>query len=401
MPPPLAGYRVVDLSRLAPGPFCTMVLADLGAEVVRVEEPAGGRRARMEEAQGVGGQDPQERRRRAAFAALNRGKRSITLNLKHPEARRVLYRLVERADVFVEGFRPGVVKRLGCDYDTLRAINPRLVYCSISGYGQDGPYAGLVGHDINYISVAGALGMIGPKGGPPSIPYNFLADYAGGGLMAALAIVTALLHRERTGQGQYIDIAMTDGVLYLMAQAVSEFFLSGQAPRPGEARLNGAAPYYNVYRCKDGRYISIGCIEPWFWENLCRALGREDFIPHQHNPDKHPEIFHAFREIFQTRTREEWWEYLRSQGDIAVAPVYTLDEVFRDPQVHHRGMVVEVGEEGGQKVRQVGIGPKLSLTPGRVGSPGPVPGQHTEEVLTELGYTPQQIQALRGQGALE
>lgn len=400
MPLPLEGYRVVDLSRLAPGPFCTMVLADLGAEVLRVEEPGGGRRSRAER-EYLGGQDPREMRRQAAFNAVNRGKRSIALNLKHPEAQRILHRLVERADVFVEGFRPGVVKRLGCDYETLKAINPRLVYCSISGYGQDGPYAGLVGHDINYISIAGALGMIGPKGGPPSIPYNFLADYAGGGLHAALAIVVALLHRERTGQGQYIDIAMADGVLYLMAQAATEFFLRGRVPRPGEMRLNGGAPYYNVYQCKDGRYISIGCNEPWFWENLCRALGREDFIPYQHNGEKYPEIFAAFREIFLTRTRDEWWEYLRSQGDIAVAPVYSLDEVVHDPQVRHRQMVVEVGEIEGEPVRQIGIGPKFSATPGRIGALGVGTGQHTEQVLAELGYTSPQIQALREQGAIE
>ncbi|MCS7207096.1 MAG: CoA transferase [Dehalococcoidia bacterium] len=399
MPLPLEGYRVIDLSRLAPGPFCTMVLADLGADVLRVEEPGGGRRTRME--RDLGGADAQAQRRQVAFNALHRGKRSIALNLKHPEAQRILHRLVERADVFVEGFRPGVVKRLACDYDTLKAVNPRLVYCSLSGYGQDGPYAGLVGHDINYISIGGALGIIGPQGGPPAIPYNLLADYAGGGLLAALAIVVALLHRERTGQGQYIDIAMTDGVLYLLAAVVSEYLLVGKVPEPGTMRLNGGVPYYNVYPCKDGRYISIGCIEPWFWENLCRALGREDFIPHQHNEATYPDIFSAFRQIFLTRTRDEWWAYLRSQGDIAVAPVYTLDEVMRDPQVRHRQMMVEVGQVNGETVRQVGIAPKFSATPGRIRSLGASPGQHTAQVLAELGYTSQQVQSLREQGAIE
>ena len=203
----LKGIKVVDLSRMAPGPFCTMALGDLGAEVIRVEEPGGGRMARERGA----GAEQAEVRRRAAFNALNRNKRSIALNLKHQDAQGVLHRLVEDADVFVEGFRPGVVSRLGCDYETLAEINRKLVYCSLSGYGQDGPYSDLVGHDINYISVGGALGVIGASEGPPIIPYNIIADYAGGGFHAAMAILAALMARQHTGRGQYVDIAMSDG----------------------------------------------------------------------------------------------------------------------------------------------------------------------------------------------
>ena len=190
------------------------------------------------------------------------------LNLKSPDAQSVLYTLCSSADVFVEGFRPGVVRKLGCDYDTIKAINDRLVYCSISGYGQSGPYRDLVGHDINYIGIGGALGVIGTPDGKPVIPYNIIADYAAGGMQGAIGIMAALMARDKTGQGQYVDISMTDGVAYMMAAMASEYFRAGIVPSPGTMMLNGGVPHFNVYRCKDGRYISIGCIEPWFG-NAC------------------------------------------------------------------------------------------------------------------------------------
>ena len=309
----LANIRVIDLSRMAPGGFCTMMLGDLGADVIRVEEPGGGRigKARMGRADTP---DEREQRRRAAFTALNRNKRSITLNLKEPQAQETLRRLCENADVFVEGFRPGVVQRLGCDYDTLSALNPRLVYCSISGYGQDGPYKNLVGHDINYISAGGALGMIGAEGGPPTIPYNLIADYAGGAMQAAIGILSALMARQHTGRGQYVDISMSDGVAYMLVASLSDYFANGAVPQRGLMSLNGGVPYYNVFECKDGKFLSIGCIEPWFWDALCHAVGREDFIEYQFDPARYAEISDAFREIFKTRTRDEWWDYLRDSA---------------------------------------------------------------------------------------
>ena len=395
----LANIRVIDLSRMAPGGFCTMMLGDFGADVIRVEEPGGGRigRARMGRSD-----DPDEReeRRRAAFTALNRNKRSITLNLKVPQARDVLRRLCENADVFVEGFRPGVAERLGCDYETLSALNPRLVYCSISGYGQDGPYKSLVGHDINYISTGGALGMIGSEGGPPTIPYNLVADYAGGAMQAAIGILSALMARHHTGRGQYVDISMSDGVAYMLVASLSEYFNTGAVPQRGLMSLNGGVPYYNVFECKDGKFLSLGCIEPWFWDALCRAIGREEFIEHQFDADKYPEIFDAFREVFKTRTRDDWWDYLRASGDVAVGRVFGVDELADDPQLRHRGMVQDVGEIDGVTVRQVGIGPKLSETPGSVRRLGPHIGQHTDEVLAELGYVAAEIASARETGAL-
>ena len=391
MPTALDGIKIIDLSRMAPGPFCTMVLGDLGADVIRVEEPGGGRMARER----ASAADAHEADRRAAFNALNRNKRSIALDLKSPDARRVLYRLVADADVFVEGFRPRVVSRLGCDYETLSEINPRLVYCSLSGYGQDGPYSNLVGHDINYISVGGALGVIGERGGAPVIPYNIIADYAGGGFHAATAILAALMARQHTGRGQYVDVAMSDGVMYMLAALLSDYFATGVIPTRGEAGLNGGMPYYNVYRCRDGRYISVGCIEPWFWATLCRALGRYDLIDGQFDPARAEPVQAELSAIFATRDRDDWWRELSAIDNIAVARVSTLDEVVADPQNTHRKMTVDAGQRNGETVRQVGIGPKLSDTPGSVRALGATTGQHTDAILAELGYAPAEIAALR------
>jgi crotonobetainyl-CoA:carnitine CoA-transferase CaiB-like acyl-CoA transferase len=383
---PLDDVRILDLSRLAPGPFCTMVLADLGADVLLIEPPAD---SRAGQGGGPAG-DP--------YNALGRNKRSIVLNLRDEEARAVFYKLAESADVVVEGFRPGVVQRLGVDYATLREKNARLVYCSLSGYGQSGPYAGLVGHDINYISIGGALSMIGWPDTPPAIPMNVIADFAGGGLHAAFAILAALHARERTGRGQFVDIAMSDGVLYLLAMAISGYFTTGRTPQRGQTVLNGSVPHYNVYQCKDGGWISLGSLEPHFWANLCRAMGREDFIRHQYDSAKRDEVFAHFRQQFLTRTRDEWFEVLK-ETDICVAPVLSLEEALANEHNLARDMVVEVDHAQG-RVQQVGIGPKLSETPGAVRSTTPMPGQHTEEVLTALGYDAAAVASLRARGAV-
>ncbi|MEJ5222791.1 MAG: CaiB/BaiF CoA-transferase family protein, partial [Tepidiforma sp.] len=254
----LDGIKVLDLSRLAPGPHCSMLLADFGADVTLVEAVPGA----SAKLGSTGLRRSEAAERAAAYNALGRGKKSIALNLKEEAARKIFYRMVEGADVVIEGFRPGVVKRLGVDYDTLSQINPRIICCSISGFGQTGPYANLVGHDINYIAIGGALGVTGRPGQPPAIPVNLLADFAGGGLTAAFAICLAIIAREKTGRGQNIDVGMSDGVLSLMTSAFSQYFSTGQPIRPGEYLLNGAAPFYNTYKCSDGRWFSIGSIEP-------------------------------------------------------------------------------------------------------------------------------------------
>lgn len=384
---PLEGIRVLDLSRYAPGPYCTMLLADLGADVIVVEEPPGvGRRVDAE----MNVSD-----RSKAFLPMGRNKRSVALDLKDERMREAFFRLVDRADVVVEGFRPGVAARLGVDYEAVSRRTPRAVYCSISGYGQTGPHANLVGHDLNYISLAGVLGMIGWPGQPPAIPLNIIADFAGGGLFAAFAILAALHARLRTGRGQYIDMAMSDGVLSLACLAASDYFASGTPPRPGEHYLSGVLPCYHVYATADDKWLSVACMEPWFWRNLCAALGCEQYGPEQFNAEKFPEVFDFLCRRFREKTRDEWFAELKGR-DICVTPVYGLDEAVADPHSAARAMVVEVEHPEYGTIRQIGVAPKFSDTPGRVRTPAPQPGQHTEEVLREIGYSAEEIARLIG-----
>jgi crotonobetainyl-CoA:carnitine CoA-transferase CaiB-like acyl-CoA transferase len=370
-----------------------MFLADLGADVIKVD-PGGGRAAMA-----ILPLAAEEEERRRAHNAEGRSKRSIVLNLKMEQARQVFYRLAEKADVIVEEFRPGVMKRLGVDYDTISKINPRIVYCSVTGYGQDGPYEQLAGHDINYLSVGGAEGMLGERGGRPMVIPNFIADYSAGGMQAAIGILAALMARERTGKGQHVDIAMTDGIVSLMHAEAMGYFASGQVPRTGDVLMFGGAPFYGVYQTKDGKFISIGAIEPYFFENLCRVVGKEDFVPHQWNREKWDEMASSFNEAFRTKTRDEWVK-LFWQTDTCAAPIYSLDEVFTDPQVLHRQMVVELEHPKLGKVKQVGISIKLSETPGGIRSLAPRPGEHTDEILLSAGYAKEEIEALKEAGAV-
>jgi alpha-methylacyl-CoA racemase len=396
----LEGIRILDLTHLAPGALCTMILGDLGADVVRIEAPpgVGGRGAGL-------GISPmgEEGRKRAAFDATNRNKRSVGLNLRSEQGREIFYKLAQTADVIVEGFRPGVVKRLKVDYETMKVINSRVIYCSLSGYGQDGPYSNLPGHDINYISIAGALNLIGTPDRPPVVPLNLLADFAGASLHGVIGIVAALVARDKTGVGQYVDIAYADGVISLLTWFISHYFFTGVMLNRGETWLHGAYPYYGVYETKDGKYFSFGCAEPWFWENLCRALGKEEYISycispehflHKPEGDKWEEVSSYLKRVLLTKTREEWFEFFRDK-DVPVGKVYTFDEVFSDPQVLHRKMVVEVEHPTLGKVRQPGIAVKLSETPGKIRRLAPIFGEHTEEILGELGYSQSQIADLR------
>ncbi|MBC8274792.1 MAG: CoA transferase [Chloroflexi bacterium] len=396
----LEGIKVLDLTHLAPGGLCTMILGDLGADVIKVEAlpGVGGRGA-------VIGLSPmgEEGRREAAFDALSRNKRSIGLNLKSDKGRDIFYQLAQTADVVVEGFRPGVVKRLGVDYEKIRSINPGIIYCSLSGYGQDGPYSNRSGHDVNYISMAGALSLIGSTDRPPVVPLNLLADFAGASLHGVMGILAALVARGKTGRGQHVDIAYTDGVITLLSWFVSNYFSRGIMFNRGETWLHGAYPYYGVYEAKDGKYVSIGCLEPWFWENLCRALGKEEYISycispehflHKPEGEKWEEISSCLKQVFLTRTRDEWFDFLIDK-DVPVGKVYTFDEVFNDPQVLHRQMVLEIDHPTLGKVKHPGIAIKLSETPGKVRSLAPIFGEHTDEILRELSYSKSQIEELR------
>jgi crotonobetainyl-CoA:carnitine CoA-transferase CaiB-like acyl-CoA transferase len=270
-----------------------------------------------------------------------------------------------------------------------------VIYCSVSGYGQDGPYADLVGHDLNYISLGGALGMTGWPGQPPAIPVNIIGDFAAGGLYAAFAVLTAVEARRATGKGQYIDMAMSDGVLSLANLAVSDYFTSGEPPRAGRYFLNGSLPCYNVYETADGKWLSIGCMEPWFWSKLCTRLGCEQFASVQFDAERFPEIFAFLRARFIEKNRDEWFTDLR-QDEICVMPVYELDEAVADPHNRAREMVVELEHPEFGAVQQVGIAPKLSETPGSVRSLSSRRGTHTAEVLREAGFSETDIEELSG-----
>jgi len=390
--PPLQGIRVLDLSRLAPGPFCTMVLADLGADVLMIEAPQ----------EGVSriswpSRNPPELDN--ALNPLRRNKRSLVLNLKDARGREIFHRLVPWADVVVEGFRPGVMARLGGDYATLSGINPRVILCSVTGYGQDGPYAQQVGHDINYISIAGMLGTTGWPGTPPAIPLNVLADFAGGGMHAAMAILAAVIARHTTGRGQHVDIAMTDGVMYLMATWVRSVLAGDGPPKPGQSLLNGALPQYNVYQTQDGGWISVGSLETKFWENLCRVMECGQFATQPFDPATLRQAREHFTARFKTKTRAEWMEIL-NRVEVCAAPVYGLDEALADPHNRARGMVTSGQHPTLGPVRQVGIGPKFSETPGSVRALAPREGEQTDAVLASLGYTAPQIADLRGAGVV-
>lgn len=383
---PLQGIRVLDLSRHAPGPYCTMLFADLGADVVMVEAPPGAAR-QIDEEMGIAD-------RTKAFVPMNRNKRSIGLDLKSEAGREACLRLAQKADIVVESFRPGVATRLGVDYEAMRRRNPGVIYCSVTGYGQTGPYAQLPGHDLNYISVAGTLGMIGWPDQPPAIPINVIADFAGGGLYAAFSILAALQSRNRTGDGQYIDMAMCDGVMSLACLAASDYYASGEPPRPGRYFLNGAYPCYNVYQASDGKWLSIGCMEPWFWKNLCEMLGCEQYTEHQFDEPYFPEIFAFLRRKIREKTRDEWFAEMAAR-EVCATPVYGIDEALEDPHNRAREMVATIEHPQYGKITQIGVAPKFSATPGRVRTLAPKRGENTEEVLREAGFTEEEIAKIR------
>ncbi|MBI2853857.1 MAG: CoA transferase [Chloroflexi bacterium] len=401
----LEGIKVLDLTRVGPGPFCTMVLADLGAEVIMIEAPAtvGARQSGL-------GQLVSDRagKRTAAHQPFNRNKKSVCLDLKSKDGRNVFYKLAQHADVVVEGFRPGAAERLGVSYETMRQQTPRAIYCSITGYGSDGPYHDLPGHDVNYISMAGALDLIGEADRKPIIPLNLLADFGGGGMSAAVGILAALIARNSLGKGQHIDISLTDSAIFLLTRYATQYLNDGVVLKRGELVNGGAYPYYNVYQTKDGKFLTIGCLEPWLWENLCRAIEREDLIPYHFEADhllhkgegkEWAMVASSLEQVFLTKTRDEWFEILK-QKDVPIGKVYSMDEVFNDPQVLHRGMVVEVERATEGKVKQVGIPIKLSDTPGKIRSLPPELGQHTEEILQGLGYGQDAINAMRCRGII-
>lgn len=382
----LSELRVLDLTRLLPGPYCTMMLADLGAEVIKVEEPGGGDYVRDF--------PPKIREEGVFFVAVNRNKKSITLNLRSNRGKQIFFELVKNADVVVEGFRPGVMDKLGVGYKALKEMNSGIIVCSISGYGQDGPFAQKAGHDWNYLSIAGISGFTGTKEGKPIMPGVQIADIGGGALQAAFCILAAVIGREKTGKGQYIDIAMMDGALAWVALYAGKYFIDGESPVPSREMITGQFACYNVYKTKDGRYMSLGALEPQFWSAFCKAVGRDDLVREQYTSGRRAdEVVAEVESIFAKHTREEWIELLRDV-DCCCEPVNNFDETFSHPQVLHRNMVVEMEHPTEGWIRMLNFPGKFSETPAKMKLPPPTLGQHTEDLLGELGITKEEIAEL-------
>jgi len=401
----LEGIRVLDLSTTGPGNFSTMILGDLGAEVILVAPPAtsDARVSATSYAKGEGSDTyhwSMTNALKILAGSLNRNKKSITLNLKATDARNIFYELAKGADVILDGFRPGVTERLGVDYQTIRKINPKIIYCSMSGYGYDGPYRDLPGHDINYTALAGALDMFGQRDGPPIVPMNIIADWSAS-LHVVIGILAALAARQKTGYGQFVEITYLESVLSLLNPFHYDYLNYGTVYRRGETAFNGANPFYDIYQTKDRKYFTIGCNEPQFWENLCRVLGRDDFIPHQFTQGaKKEEITSWLKETLLTKTRDEWFEFLKDKN-IPIGKVYSSDEVFNDPHIISRQIVVEIDHPTEGKIKHIGIPFRLSDTPGKIRSVAPEIGQHTQEILTEiLQYSKENVAKLKEQNII-
>jgi len=368
----LQGVTVLDLSRMLPGPYCSMILADHGAEVIAIE-------SRKFQSDGL------------FFNDLNRNKKHMSLNLKTEEGVDVFYKLVETADVIIEGFRPGVVKRLGVDYSSVKKHKSDIIYCSITGYGQTGELRDIVGHDINYLGRAGILSLIGEAEGTPCAPGVQFADIAGGSMNAAVGILLALYARERDGKGQYIDISMTDGMLGFLTLPYYFSKQTKRAPKPSDTMLSHRYACYNTYETADGRYISIGALEHRFWKNLCEVMQLKKYVTLQYDEEKRKEIIADLRKLFLEKKLEEW-NRLLSELEVCFAPVQNLQDVFVDSQFRERQMIVEKVRENGEVDYDFGIPVKMSRTPGQIRTEPENFGEGTRKILEELGYSEQRIE---------
>lgn len=374
----LEGVKVLDLSRMLPGPYCSMILADHGAEVIAIE-------------------DQRFKKDGLFFNDLNRNKRHMSLNLKTAKGKEIFFKLARQTDVILEGFRPGVVKRLGVDYQKVKEINPGVIYCSISGYGQTGAASNRVGHDVNYLSMSGVLGLIGEKDSLPSIPGVQIADIAGGAMNGAVGILLALYAREKTGQGQYIDISMTDGMLGFLGLPNYFSALTGKQPRVADTLLSHRYGCYNTYQTKDGRFISIGAVENRFWKILCDQFQRSDYISLQYDEEKREEIIAFLRQQFLTKTLAEWENELEKL-EVCYTKVQTMQEVFKDPLFRERGMVFDYTDSKGTERSSFGIPVKLSATPGSLRTVPDEFGESTRDVLLEAGYSEKEVDSFFSDG---
>jgi alpha-methylacyl-CoA racemase len=375
---PLSGVKVIELAGIGPGPFAAMVLSDMGADVIRVDRSVAAK-----------GGDPDDPPR----DILTRGRRSVALDLKHPDGVETLLKLVDSADVLVEGFRPGVTERLGFGPDVCLARNPRLIYGRMTGWGQDGPYAQAAGHDINYISLAGALHPMGRAGEPPPVPLNLVGDFGGGGMLLAFGIACALVEAKTSGEGQVVDAAMVDGSALLMTFIHGLKAMGLWSTERGTNLLDSGAPFYDVYECADGQWVSVGSIEPQFYAELVRLSGMEH-EPHQMARDDWPGMRDELTRVFKAKTREEWCALMEA-SDVCFAPVLSMDEAPHHPHNVARDTFVEVAG-----VQNPNAAPRFSRTPGGIQGPPAHAGQHTDDVLGEIGLSADDIDALRESGAV-
>ncbi|MEW6332641.1 MAG: CaiB/BaiF CoA-transferase family protein [Thermodesulfobacteriota bacterium] len=387
---PLKGLKVLDFTTLLPGPYATMVLSDLGADVLRIVSPS-----RPDLADFMPPCLPGTAIS-CATATLGRGKRSLAMNLKNPRAGAVVRKLLETHDILIEQFRPGVMGKFGLDYDTLKSINPSLIYCSLTGYGQTGPMKHRAGHDINYLARSGVAACSGRKDTGPCLMGIQIADVASGSNNAIIGILAAVVHRQKTGEGQHVDVSMTDGVIAFNALAGAAYLADGAEIRHEEGMLNGGS-LYDYYETKDGEYLSFGGLEPQFFAAFCQTIGRSDLIAGGIAPPDLPRVKGEVRAMLRTKTLAEWMA-LFAKVDACVEPVLGLGEALRDPHVQARGLVVEVSLPGGGTVKQLGHPIRYSATPPEYRSVGVPAGTHTGEVLRELGYDESEIDAFAKTG---
>ncbi|MCL4487223.1 MAG: CoA transferase [Chloroflexi bacterium] len=383
----LEGIRILDLSRLLPGPYCTMLLGDLGAEVVKIETPGIGDYMRMIppflEDSSTGETIS------TAFVMVNRNKKSVALNFRNARGKEVFKRLAKGADVILETFRPGAVDRWGIGYEAMQAINPSIVYCSLRGYGQTGPYRTRAGHDLNYLALTGILAANGAPGGPPIPPAVQVADLSGG-MLAAVSILAALVGRSKTGEGQYLDVSLFESALSWAGTMIGATFAAGNKTGPGTMQLNGAMACYNVYETQDGEYLTLGAIEPHFWAAFCKAVERPDLDARAYDAQAIPDV----AAIFKTRTRAEWLGMFDSI-DACIEPVRDFEQIMEDPHLRHRGLIQQTAIPGDGAVPQVG---SVFVFANRHATPPPALGQHTREVLQGIGMEDQELEDLEERG---
>ncbi len=393
MSQPLSGIRILDLSRLLPGAYASQMMADFGADVIKVEEPGTGDYGRFMPPHGPGGMS-------LYFVAINRNKRSITLNLKTEQGREIFQRMVRQADVVLESFRPGVMERLGLGYEQLKELHPGIIYCAISGYGQDGPYRLRAGHDLNYAGYAGLLHYNRGPHGEPAMPPTQLGDLAGGSYMSIIGILAALVGRGQTGVGRKIDVSMTEGVMSLLPLVTTTYMNTGKAPRPGHSTLDGGLPCYNIYETKDGKHVTLAALEPKFWHTFCTHVGHLELLPFHLpvGPGEREQAMDMLRAIFKTKTRDEWVAEL-GETDACIGPVYSIDEALNDPHAQSRGISVNSGA-GTETFQTLPSFPRISENVYEQRYAPPTIGEHTAELLHEAGYSDEEIAQFTAGGAI-